>query len=173
MVHQNFMLVPTMTVAQNIVLGMSDLAFMPDMRAIEARIGELSTRYGLQVDPRAYIWQLSVGEQQRVEILKLIYRGADILILDEPTAVLTPQEAQDLGRILAVMQAEGKSIIFITHKMAEVVAFSDRVCVLRQGQVVATKRTADTNPVSSRGSWSDARCSSASTSARRSPASRC
>jgi len=146
MVHQNFMLVPTMTVAQNIVLGMSDLAFMPDMRAIEARISELSTRYGLQVDPRAYIWQLSVGEQQRVEILKLIYRGADILILDEPTAVLTPQEAQDLGRILAVMQAEGKSIIFITHKMAEVVAFSDRVCVLRQGQVVATKRTADTNP---------------------------
>ncbi|MBN1247682.1 MAG: ABC transporter ATP-binding protein [Anaerolineae bacterium] len=146
MVHQNFMLVPTMTVAQNIVLGMADLPFIPDLAAIEARIRELSARYGLQVDPRAYIWQLGVGEQQRVEILKLIYRGADIVILDEPTAVLTPQEAQDLGRILEVMQAEGKSIVFITHKMAEVIAFSDRVCVLRQGRVVATKRTADTNP---------------------------
>ncbi|MGC9467960.1 MAG: ABC transporter ATP-binding protein [Anaerolineae bacterium] len=146
MVHQNFMLVPTMTVAQNIVLGMRDLAFVPNMNEVARRIRELSERYNLKVDPKAYIWQLSVGEQQRVEILKLIYRGAEILILDEPTAVLTPQETEDLGRVLEVMQAEGKSIIFITHKMGEVIAFSDRVCVLRQGRVVAVKPTTETNP---------------------------
>jgi general nucleoside transport system ATP-binding protein len=146
MVHQNFMLVPTMTVAQNVVLGLADLPLVPDFGEVEARIRALSERYGLKVDPKATIWQLSVGEQQRVEILKLIYRGADILILDEPTAVLTPQEAEDLGRMLKVMQAEGKSTIFITHKMHEVVAFSDRVCVLRQGKVVATKQTAQTTP---------------------------
>jgi general nucleoside transport system ATP-binding protein len=146
MLHQNFMLVPTMTVAQNVILGMQDLAFVPNMAEVSKKIVELSQRYHLQVDPRAYIWQLSVGEQQRVEILKLIYRGAKILILDEPTAVLTPQEAEELGRILSVMQSEGKSIIFITHKMGEVIAFSDRVCVLRQGRVVADKKTAGTNP---------------------------
>ncbi len=146
MVHQNFMLVPTMTVAQNIVLGMPDLPIVPDLEEIHRQIEALSNRYGLLVDPQAYIWQLSVGEQQRVEILKLLYRGADILILDEPTAVLTPQEIEELGHVLAAVQAEGKSIIFITHKMGEVIAFSDRVCVLRQGRVVATKRTAETNP---------------------------
>jgi general nucleoside transport system ATP-binding protein len=146
MVHQNFMLVPTMTVAQNVILGIHDLAFVPNMTAVSERIVELSRRYNLQVDPRAYIWQLSVGEQQRVEILKLMYRGAGILILDEPTAVLTPQEADELGRILSVMQSEGKSVIFITHKMGEVIAFSNRVSVLRQGRVVANKKTADTDP---------------------------
>ncbi len=146
MVHQNFMLVPTMTVAQNVILGIHDLAFVPNMREVSQRIRELSDRYHLQVDPRAYIWQLSVGEQQRVEILKLIYRGASILILDEPTAVLTPQEAEELGGILSVMQSEGKSVVFITHKMGEVIAFSDRVCVLRQGAVVATRNTEETTP---------------------------
>ena len=146
MVHQNFMLVPTMTVAQNVVLGLTDLPIVPKMGEIEGRIRELSERYGLKVDPQATIWQLSVGEQQRVEILKLIYRGADLLILDEPTAVLTPQEAEELGHMMEVMQAEGKSMIFITHKMNEVMAFSDRVCVLRQGKVVATKRTTETTP---------------------------
>ncbi len=146
MVHQNFMLVPTMTVAQNIVLGIKDLAFVPNMREVEQQIRELSERYHLKVDPRAYVWQLSVGEQQRVEILKLIYRGADVLILDEPTAVLTPQEAEELGHVLELMQAEGKSTIFITHKMGEVIRFSNRVCVLRQGKVVAVKHTAQTNP---------------------------
>jgi general nucleoside transport system ATP-binding protein len=146
MLHQNFMLVQTMTVAQNVVLGMQDLAFVPNMADVSRRIEELSHRYRLQVDPRAYIWQLSVGEQQRVEILKLIYRGAGILILDEPTAVLTPQEAEELGRILSVVQSEGKSVVFITHKMGEVIAFSDRVCVLRQGRVVAVKKTTETNP---------------------------
>ncbi len=146
MVHQNFMLIPKMTVAENIVLGLQDLPFRPDMDEIGDRITTLSRHYNLDVDPEAYVWQLGVGEQQRVEILKLIYRDADILILDEPTAVLTPQEAEELGRVLEVMQQEGKSTIFITHKMEEVMAFSDRVCVLRDGKVEAVKRTADTNP---------------------------
>lgn len=146
MVHQNFMLVETMTVAENIVLGLADLPIVPNMDAVSARIRELSDRYNLRVDPKAYIWQLSVGEQQRVEILKLIYRGAQILILDEPTAVLTPQEADELAAVLRRMTEEGKSAIFITHKMDEVMAFSQRVMVLRQGTVTATKRTAETSP---------------------------
>ncbi len=146
MVHQNFKLVPTMTVAENIILGISDLPFIPKMDEVCARIREIAARYALTCDPHAYIWQLSVGEQQHVEILKLIYRGADILILDEPTAVLTPQEARDLAAVIKVMTDEGKSAIFITHKMEEVMAFSDRVQVLQSGRVVATQRTADTNP---------------------------
>ncbi len=146
MVHQNFKLVSTMTVAENVILGIRELPFIPHMEDVSSRIREISDRYNLNVDPQAFIWQLSVGEQQRVEILKLIYRGAEILILDEPTAVLTPQEAQELGQILHVMQEEGKSTIFITHKMDEVMAFSDWVCVLQHGNVVAVKRTAETNP---------------------------
>ncbi len=146
MVHQNFKLVSTMTVAENVILGLRDLPFVPNMNAVSSRIREISDRYSLKVDPKAYIWQLSVGEQQRVEILKLIYRGAEILVLDEPTAVLTPQEAQELGQILHMMQKEGKSTIFITHKMDEVMAFSDWVCVLQHGKVVAVKRTSETNP---------------------------
>jgi simple sugar transport system ATP-binding protein len=146
MVHQNFMLVETMTVAENIILGMDSLSLLPKMEKVVQRIRTLSKQYNLQVDPRAYIWQLSVGEQQRVEILKLIYRGAEILILDEPTAVLTPQEAEELNGVIKQMTEEGKSAIFITHKLDEVMAFSDRVCVLKQGRVVATKRTSETNP---------------------------
>ncbi len=146
MVHQNFMLVPTMTVAENVILGIPETDFVPDMDEVARRIREISEQYNLQVDPRAYIWQLSVGEQQRVEILKLIYRGAEILILDEPTAVLTPQEANELNEILEKMTAEGKSAIFITHKMDEVMAFSDRVRVLQDGRDVAVKRTSETNP---------------------------
>ena len=146
MIHQNFMLVPTMTVAENIILGVQDLPFVPNMEEVCRRVRELSERYNLQVDPDAYIWQLSVGEQQRVEILKLVYRGAEILILDEPTAVLTPQESQELARILKVMLTEGKSAIFITHKMEEVMEFSDWVRVLRQGKLVAIEKTAETSP---------------------------
>ena len=146
MVHQNFMLVPTMTVAENIILGLRDLPFVPDLAQVSQRIREISERYNLRVDPDAYIWQLSVGEQQRVEILKLIYRGAEILILDEPTAVLTPQEARELNKVIHMMTAEGKSAIFITHKMEEVMEFSDWVRVLRQGKLVAVKRTAETSP---------------------------
>ncbi len=146
MVHQNFMLVPTMTVAENIILGMTDLPFVPRIDEIARRIRDISRRYNLEVDPNAYIWQLSVGEQQRVEILKLIYRGAEILILDEPTAVLTPQEARELGHIIKIMTDEGKSAIFITHKMEEVMAFSQWVRVMQAGKVVAVRKTTETNP---------------------------
>jgi simple sugar transport system ATP-binding protein len=146
MVHQNFMLVETMTVAENVVLGLQGLSFQPDLREVKRRLLALGERYGLKVDPDAYIWQLSVGEQQRVEILKLLYRDVDILILDEPTAVLTPQEVDDLVEVLRRVVDEGKAAIFITHKLREVMMFSDRVTVLRGGKNVATRSTADTSP---------------------------
>jgi len=146
MVHQNFMVVDTMTVAENIILGLKDVSVIPDMGKISERIREISSHYNLKVDPNAYIWQLGVGEQQRVEILKQIYRGAEILILDEPTAVLTPQESEELNNILRQMTSEGKAAIFITHKMEEVIAFSDWVRVLQGGKLVTVKRTAETNP---------------------------
>jgi len=146
MVHQNFMLVETMTVAENVVLGLEGLSFQPEFRRVKRRLQELGSRYGLQVDPDAYIWQLSVGEQQRVEILKLLYRDVDILILDEPTAVLTPQEVDDLVEVLRRVVKEGKAAIFITHKLREVMMFSDRVTVLRGGRNVATRSTSETSP---------------------------
>ena len=122
----------------------SDLgsAFRLHPRAIEQRVAELGDRYGMAVDPRARIWQLSVGEQQRVEILKALYREARILILDEPTAVLTPQEAEALFETMRAMAADGRTVIFISHKLHEVMAVSDRVTVLRDGQAVATVATA-------------------------------
>ncbi|HIQ06748.1 MAG TPA: ABC transporter ATP-binding protein, partial [Anaerolineae bacterium] len=144
MVHQHFMLVQPQTVAENIILGLQEPRFVLNMERAEREITALSERYGLHVDPKAYIWQLSVGEQQRVEILKLLYRGADVLILDEPTAVLTPQESEELGRTLRQMAAEGKAVVFITHKLDEVAAFSDRVTVLRAGRVVDTLDTPST-----------------------------
>ena len=110
-------------------------------RHIERRVAELGERYGLAVDPRARIWQLSVGEQQRVEILKALYREARILILDEPTAVLTPQEAESLFETLRAMAPEGRTVVFISHKLHEVMAVSDRVTVLRGGKNVATVET--------------------------------
>ncbi len=145
MVHQHFMLVETLTVAENVILGLGTVGWVPRMEEVHRRIRSLSEQYSLRVDPAAYIWQLSVGEQQRVEILKLLYRGADILILDEPTAVLTPQESAELSKTLRRMADEGKAVIFITHKLDEVMAFADRVTVLRAGKVVATLRTAETN----------------------------
>ena len=145
MVHQHFMLVPTQTVAENVILGLNHPRFILTMRQVEQQILELSRQYRLQVDPTAFIWQLSVGEQQRVEILKLLYRGANVLILDEPTAVLTPQESEELGHTLRRMAGEGKAVIFITHKLDEVTAFADRVTVLRDGKNIATLHTADTN----------------------------
>jgi ABC-type uncharacterized transport system ATPase subunit len=144
MVHQHFMLVQPHTVAENIILGLPTPRFRLDMNRVVQEIRALSTRYGLQVDPEAYIWQLSVGEQQRVEILKMLYRGAEVLILDEPTAVLTPQESEDLGLTLSQMAEEGKALIFITHKLDEVMAFSDRVTVLRRGKNVANLVTRET-----------------------------
>jgi len=144
MVHQHFMLAESLTVAENVILGLRPASLVLAMNRVRKRIQELSERYGLKVDPDAYIWQLSVGEQQRVEILKLLYRGADTLILDEPTAVLTPQEAIDLSRTLRQMVDEGKSVIFITHKLDEVMEFADRVTVMRAGRAVATQRTKET-----------------------------
>ncbi len=146
MVHQNFMLVDSMTVTENIILGMQEIDFVPNIENISREVLELSRRYNLEVDPRAYIRQLSVGEQQRVEILKALYRGDDILILDEPTAVLTPQESARLNEIVQRMTREGKSAIFITHKMEEVIRFSHRVMVLRQGRQIAVKNTSETTP---------------------------
>ncbi|MBI3989963.1 MAG: ABC transporter ATP-binding protein [candidate division NC10 bacterium] len=138
MVFQHFTLVPSLTVAENVILGLSSPRFFLRIQAIESRIEELASRYRLKVDPKAKVWQLSVGEQQRVEILKLLYRGARILILDEPTSVLTPQEAGELFMTLRSMAGEGHAIIFITHKLDEVMAIADRITVLRQGTVVAT-----------------------------------
>ncbi|MGD2143292.1 MAG: ABC transporter ATP-binding protein [Anaerolineae bacterium] len=146
MVHQNFMLVETMTVVENVVLGLQGLSFLPELDRAKRRVRELGAHYGLEVDPDAYIWQLSVGEQQRVEILKLLYRDADILILDEPTAVLTPQEVGDLVGVLRRVVREGKAAVFITHKLREVMLFSDRVTVLRDGENVATRLTSQTSP---------------------------
>jgi simple sugar transport system ATP-binding protein len=145
MVHQHFRLVEPFTVAENVVLGdHRDVgrSFLIKPRLIEQRVAELGELYGLAVDPRACIWQLSVGEQQRVEILKALYREARVLILDEPTAVLTPQEADSLFVTLRAMAAEGRTVIFISHKLHEVTAVADRVTVLRGGRSVATVETA-------------------------------
>jgi len=149
MVHQHFRLVEPFTVAENVVLGDhrgEGRSFRLRRRTIERRVAEISKRYGLHVDPRARIWQLSVGEQQRVEILKALYREARILILDEPTAVLTPQEAEVLFATLREMAGEGRTVIFISHKLHEVKAVSDRVTVLRGGRSIATVTTADATP---------------------------
>src|SRR3954447_11053238 len=136
MVHQHFMLIPVMTVAENIVLAEEPTyaGVMLDIGAARARVRELSDRYGLAVDPDALIQDITVAQQQRVEILKALYRGADILVLDEPTAVLTPQEARELFGIINELKAQGKSIIFISHKLHEVIEVADRITVLRRGK---------------------------------------
>jgi simple sugar transport system ATP-binding protein len=144
MIHQHFMLVPTLTVAENVALGLpSSRAPLTDLDRVAARIQGLSKDYGLKVDPQAHVWQLSVGERQRVEIMKALYRNASLLILDEPTAVLTPQEVDDLFAILRRMVADGRGLVFISHKIREVLALSDRITVLRNGRVVATVRPAE------------------------------
>jgi ABC-type uncharacterized transport system ATPase subunit len=142
MIHQHFMLVPTLTVAENTALGLrSSREPLLDLDKVTLRIGELAEAYGLKVDPRAYVWQLSVGEQQRVEIMKALYRGAGLIILDEPTAVLTPQEVHDLFATLRRMVSEGHSLFLISHKLHEVMDISDRVTVLRDGKVIGTRQT--------------------------------
>ena len=149
MVHQHFRLVEPFTVAENVVLGDhrgEGRTFRLRQRAIEGRVAELSKRYRLAVEPRARIWQLSLGEQQRVEILKALYREARILILDEPTAVLTPQEADLLFETLREMAAEGRTVIFISHKLHEVKAVADRVTVLRGGRSLGTVSAAEATP---------------------------
>ncbi len=137
MVHQHFMLVPNQTVTENILLGLDDPRFRMNLKKYDQKILELQEQFGLRVDPTALIWQLSVGEQQRVEILKTLYRGAKILIMDEPTAVLAPQEIDELIQTMKSMVGYGKSIIFISHKLQEVTAVADRVTVLRKGVVTA------------------------------------
>lgn len=140
MVHQHFMLVPVMTVTENVMLGNEPVrnGLFLDKATVAARIREISTQYGLDVDPDSYVQDLSVGIQQRVEIIKVLYRSADILILDEPTAVLTPQEVEGLFKILQTLIEKGKSIIFITHKLKEVMEVADRITVLRGGRTVGT-----------------------------------
>lgn len=137
MVHQHFMLVPTLSVTENLIMGQERPRLMINYAEQEANVAELSHRYSLAVDPSAKIWQLSVGEQQRVEILKMLYHGAQILIMDEPTAVLTPQEVTELFYTLRRMAQNGHTIIFISHKLDEVLAIADRVTVLRRGAVEA------------------------------------
>ncbi len=146
MVHQHFRLVPPFTVAENIILGehrAEAQRVLVRPRQIERRVADLGKRYGVAVEPRARVWQLSVGEQQRVEILKALYREARVLILDEPTAVLTPQESEALFETLRTMADEGRTVIFISHKLHEVKAVADRVTVLRGGKSVATVVAAD------------------------------
>ena len=147
MVHQHFMLVPVLTVAENVVLGQEITrgGQVLDMRAAERRIRELADRLGFTIDPSARVDQLSLGQQQRVEILKAIYRGARILVLDEPTAVLTPQETREIFGVLRRLREEGTSIIFISHKLDEVLEIADRISVIRRGKVVGSRRPAETN----------------------------
>ncbi len=146
MVHQHFKLVQSHTVTENIVLGLAG-GFQPvRLSEAEGRVAELSERYGVKVDPGAHVWELSIGEQQRVEILKILFRGAKILLLDEPTAVLTPQEADELFVTLRSMREKGHSIVFISHKLDEVMAISDRITVLRGGKNVGTVQTSATSP---------------------------
>lgn len=146
MVHQHFMLVPIQSVTENILLGLQEPRFFLDLNKYDKTIAEMGTKYGLPIDPTAKIWQLSVGEQQRVEILKMLYRGVDILIMDEPTAVLAPQEINVLFDTLRHMTSLGKSIIFISHKLNEVMNIADRVTILRRGKVTAAGiKTSDTS----------------------------
>ncbi|MHB8648707.1 MAG: ABC transporter ATP-binding protein [Gaiellaceae bacterium] len=141
MVHQHFMLIPVMTVAENVVLARepTDAGIFLDTAEAEKQVREISERYGLAVDPKARVEAISVGQQQRVEILKALYRGADILVLDEPTAVLTPQEAEELFDVIRSLTARGKSVIFISHKLHEVLEIADRISVLRRGKLVETR----------------------------------
>lgn len=144
MIHQHFKLVDVFTAAENIVLGLKkDTKF--DMKSVEKKVAEISERYGFSVDPSKKIYEMSVSEKQTVEIIRVLYRGADILILDEPTAVLTPQETKKLFGILKRMRDDGKAIIIITHKLNEVLSLSDRVSVLRKGEYIGTIETKDAN----------------------------
>jgi simple sugar transport system ATP-binding protein len=146
MIHQHFMLVPTLTVAENVALGLpSSRGLLTDLDRVSKRILELAGIYGLKIDPDAYVWQLSVGQQQRVEIIKALYRGAALLILDEPTAVLTPQEVDEFFVIMHQMVKDGYALIFISHKLHEVIEISNRVTVLRNGKKIGTRPTSETS----------------------------
>ena len=144
MIHQHFRLVDVLTAAENIVLGL-DGGLTVNRKEINRKVEELAKRYGFDLDPSKKVYNMAVSEKQTVEILKVLYRGADILILDEPTAVLTPQETEKLFAVLRNMKKDGKSIIIITHKLNEVMAISDRVAILRKGEYIGVVNTAETN----------------------------
>jgi simple sugar transport system ATP-binding protein len=150
MVHQHFMLVPTLTVTENIILGLTSRTrpWSPilDITTAEEKINTLAEKHGLIIDPKAKVWQLPVGAQQRVEILKALYRDAKLLILDEPTSVLAPQEVEDFINVLRSLAAIGKSIIFISHKLNEVMEIADNISVLRNGALEGLVKAADTTP---------------------------
>ena len=143
MIHQHFKLVDVFSATENIMLGVDDGKKFSEKDA-RAKVVEISEKYGFLIDPDKKIYQMSVSEKQTVEIVKVLYRGADILILDEPTAVLTPQESDRLFAVLRKMREDGKSIVIITHKMHEVLALSDRVSILRKGEYVGTVQTSET-----------------------------
>ncbi len=138
MIHQHFTLIQSQTVTENILLGLDEPRFLMRLSHYDKQMENIGDQFGLQVTPDAKIWQLSVGEQQRVEILKMLYRGVEVLIMDEPTSVLAPQEIDELFKTLRAMVAEGKSIVFISHKLHEVMTIADQITVLRQGKVTAT-----------------------------------
>ncbi|MBE6669257.1 MAG: ABC transporter ATP-binding protein [Ruminococcaceae bacterium] len=144
MIHQHFKLVDVFSASENIVLGVKD-GTRYNLKEVNNRVLEISQRYGFNIDPKKKIYEMSVSEKQTVEIIKVLYRGADILILDEPTAVLTPQETEKLFKVLRRMRDDGKSIIIITHKLHEVLSISDKVAVLRKGEHIATVNTSETN----------------------------
>jgi simple sugar transport system ATP-binding protein len=144
MVHQHFMLIPRFTVTENIILGSEGPSLRLDRREAETRVGKTAEDYGLYVDPKARVEDLPIGMQQRVEILRVLYQNSRVLILDEPTALLTPQEIEDLYRVLHALRNSGRTVIFITHKLREVAAISDRVTVIRRGKTVGTRVTSET-----------------------------
>lgn len=145
MIQQHFSLVPSFDVTQNVALGLKELGIIPDLARIKKQISEISKKYQISIDPDAKIWQISAGEQQRVEIIKLLYVKSQIMILDEPTAILTPQEAEGLFQTIREMTKNGTSVIFISHKLKEVLEISDRITVLRHGRVVGSVKTSETN----------------------------
>ena len=146
MIHQHFTLVPSQTVLENIIVGAdSGEGIFLNLKSAKAKLLQLQDRFGLQVDPEAKVWTLAVGEKQKVEILKALYRNVDILIMDEPTAVLAPSETIELFKTLKSLAKEGRSIVFISHKLNEVMEISDRIVILRNGEVVAEKKTSETN----------------------------
>ena len=144
MIHQHYHLVDVFTAAQNIILGLNDEKL--DIKSTNEKVSEICTRYGFDIDPAMKVYDMSVSRKQTVEIVKVLYRGAEILILDEPTAVLTPQETDRLFDVLRNMKNDGKAIVIITHKLAEVMAISDKVAVLRKGKYIGTVKTSETNP---------------------------
>ena len=146
MIHQHFMLVPTLTVAENVALGLAgSKRILTDLKRVSSRILELSETFGLHVNPEEYVWQLSVGERQRVEIIKALYRDASILVLDEPTAVLTPQEVNELFKVFRRLAADGRGLVFISHKLQEVMDLSHRITVMRNGRITGNTTPGNTN----------------------------